>query len=345
MDRVKLGVVGCGPMAQLAHLPSFLGLERCEVVAVADLRPELGRKVAERFFIPKIYRSHKEMAEDPDIQAVASITNEALTPDIAVDLLNAGKHVYVEKPMAHTVADAGRMVEAAERNGRILMVAFMKRYDSGVELARGLIEGYLDSGKLGKMTYARCSCFGGNWWVNYGKPIKTEETIPQKSPNFPQWLPDEYQGAYAGVNVGWCHDINLIRFLVGREFAVEDALVGGGTTLVRFDAESVPVTFEGGGVSANYWVEECAVYFQDGWIKVKTPSPMLRNVPAEVEVYEAGEYQTVVHPRAATDWAFRREAEHFLDCILEGREPRTSGRDSIKDVELLEQIFRRGLRL
>jgi predicted dehydrogenase len=64
VDTIRLGYVGCGFMAQRVHLPNFLATPGCRVVALAELRPELGRKVATRLGIPKLYRSHEELIAD-----------------------------------------------------------------------------------------------------------------------------------------------------------------------------------------------------------------------------------------------------------------------------------------
>ena len=76
MDKVRLGFIGCGPMGQLVHLPVLANLNQCDVVALAELRPELGRRVARKYNIPKLYRSHEELAEDPDVDAVVAITGD-----------------------------------------------------------------------------------------------------------------------------------------------------------------------------------------------------------------------------------------------------------------------------
>ncbi|MEA3346194.1 MAG: Gfo/Idh/MocA family oxidoreductase [Chloroflexota bacterium] len=93
MNPIKLGYVGCGFMAQKVHIPNFLSIPECEMVALAEVRTELGRKVQGHYGIPRLYPHHLELAEDPDIEAVAVSADFSLQGEIARDLLAAGKHV------------------------------------------------------------------------------------------------------------------------------------------------------------------------------------------------------------------------------------------------------------
>ena len=344
MRKVKLGFVGCGFMGQLAHLVNFLESDKCEVVALAELREKLGRKVAERYRIPKLYKSHRELAQDKDIEAVVEITSDGLHAPIAIDLMNAGKHVFTEKPMATCLTDARRMVEAAEKNNVKLMVGYMKRFDPGVQKAKELVDEFRSSGELGEITFVRAHCFGGDWVCNIGKPISTEESGPETPTPLPEWLPKEMERSFVGYNNVYCHNINLLRFLLGDIKGVKYAELGGKTwrsgRIVILDFGDFISSLETGSISANFWDEEIKIYFEDGWMEILTPPPLLRNVPARVEVYKAGRTQEVIHPYSPWDWSFRRASEHFLDCILEDREPISSGKDSLEDIRIMEEIFK-----
>lgn len=103
---VKLGYVGCGFIAQHIHLPNFSTIPQCELVAIAELRPRLGRAVADHYRIPKLVDSHIALRDDPDIEAIAVSADYVVQGNIAADLLRAGKHVFMEKPMAVSVRQA-----------------------------------------------------------------------------------------------------------------------------------------------------------------------------------------------------------------------------------------------
>ena len=91
MEPIKLGYVGCGFMAQKVHIPNFTSLPNCELIGLAEVRPELGQKVQQRWEIPRLYTDHTELAADPEIEAVAVSADFALQGEIAKDLLRAGE--------------------------------------------------------------------------------------------------------------------------------------------------------------------------------------------------------------------------------------------------------------
>ena len=134
MDPVKLGYVGCGFMAQKVHIPNFLRISECDLVAIAEVRAKLGQKVQDRYRIPKLYKDHLELAKDSEIEAVAVSADFALQGEIAKDLLSAGKCVFMEKPMAVSIKQAESLLESAKSANTKLMVGNMKRYDAGNEL-------------------------------------------------------------------------------------------------------------------------------------------------------------------------------------------------------------------
>ncbi len=345
MADVKLGFVGCGFMGQLAHLPNFLAVPECQVVALAEKRPKLARLVAEKHHIPKVYESHSELAAGDEVQAVAAILPEGLNDQVACDLLRAGKHVFLEKPMARSVEAARRMVAAAEAGGALLMIGYMKRYDPGVEKAREILTDLQDSGQLGAITFARSHCFGGDWICGLSGAIATDEPYPavQHTPP-PAWLPEDRHADFHRFNNVYCHNVNLLRWLLGTDLTVGHAYVeGSGAWLVRFSAGSVPVSLEVGGLAAHVWEEHTIVYFEKGWLLVETPPPLLRNVGAKVTLYRGADMRETWQPLPEWTWGFYNEAAHFVECVAQGKTPHSSGHDSLRDMEIAEEVFRHAL--
>ncbi len=328
-------------MGQLAHLVNFTDMVGCEVVALADRRPILARRVADRYGVPRICGSHEELCSDPSIDAIVQITSDDVHAPIAIDALNAGKHVYLEKPMATNLSDARRMVEAAERNDRQLMIGFMKRYDTGVEMARSIIDELRTTSELGKITHARGYCFGGDWTCNTGPSIKTDEPYPEIDPRPPERMDEERVRNYYRFNNIFSHNINLARYLLGEVHGVDYAVLDGPAYHLVVDMDGYKAVFDLGWVSANFWDEGFKVYFEDGWVEVHTPPPLLRNVPARVSVYKAGSIQRHLQPQASRGWAFQRADAHFVECVGTGAPVRSSGADSMRDLELMEEAFRR----
>lgn len=327
-------------MGQGVHLPNFLASPGCQVVALAEARPRLGQAVAARYAIPRVYSSHTELAADPELDAVAAITSEALHPEIVGELLAAGKHVYTEKPLATTVAAGATLVEAAERAGAILMVGYMKRYDSGVRRAKELLAEHLSAGDLGGVTYARAHCFGGNWIGGFKRALlTTDEPAPAAARAVPAWLPAELATAYLTyVNV-YCHNINLLRWFMNGAPEVQHVEHRGGVTAAVMDFAGVPAVLETGSLPAHRWDESMTIYLERGCLEVLPPPP-LQPEPARVRLYRAAAEQEVIEPLAAWKWSFAAEAEHFVACVAAGAQPLTPAADALKDLEVCEAVFR-----
>jgi predicted dehydrogenase len=253
--------------------------------------------------------------------------------------MKEGKHVYTEKPLALTSEEARRMVKASEKNGVHLHVSYMKRYDLGVELAKKHLSEAFADGSLGDITYAKSHGFGGNWICNIEKPITTDEPVPDYEKTNPEGIPEDLVKDYRFYLNVYCHNLNLMRHMVGDPGGARFASYHPNGKVLVLDYPTIPAIVETGLISASFWEEHTQIYFRDGWVSIDTPPPLLRNVSAEVEVYRAGKTQSYLKPLADYDWSFKRSAEHFIDCIINDHESRTSGRDSMVDIELIEDAF------
>lgn len=347
-----MGYVGCGFMAQKVHLPNLLSVPQCDLVALAEIRQELGRRVQERHRIPKLYASHRELATDPEIEAVAVSAAFAVQGEIARDLLRAGKHVFMEKPMAVSMAQAEEIVRAAEESGVKLMVGYMKRYDAGNELVKETLDRVRASGEMGDILLARNHGFCGDWTAGLDTPMETtdEPLPPSPPPHVPDWLPQSWIRSYLGFLQQYTHNVNLLRWFLdaGDKAAVRlvDLDDDGYTGVVVLDLDGVRAILETGHLSYYAWDEHTQIYFQDGWIKTWAPPLLLRNQPARVEIYRGGETQAFSRPlpRARWSWSCRREIEAFVRAVLQDEPIRSSGRDTLTDVRLFEDIYQQYLR-
>ena len=352
MDPVRLGYIGCGFMAQKVHIPNFISLPNCELLAIAEVRNQLGQKVQQKHQIPKLYQDHTELAKDDEIEAVAVSAGFAMQGQIAKDLLSTGKHVFMEKPMAVSVKQAEEMVKAAESAGVKLMVGYMKRYDAGNELAKSYIDQFRQSGELGALTYVRNHGFGGDWVCNLDTQIVTTDEAQPSAPNpVPEWLPENRVGSYLGYLQQYTHNINLLRWLLDAGDDVKVKVVDldddGYSGIVIFEMAGIRAILESGSISHYRWDEHTQIYFQHGWVHTWAPPLLLKNTPAEVEIYRAGDDQEVTRPipKPSWTWAYHREVEHFIQHIRMDEPFRSSGQDTLTDVRLYEEIYRQFLGL
>jgi len=151
MERVKVGVVGLGWVAQVVHLPVLLKLAEAEVVAVCDREKAKARLVAEKFGIKRLYSDVKQMLETEELAAVIICTSTDAHKDVAIAALRAGKDVLVEKPIARHYAEALEMADVAKECKRKLMVGMNHRFRPDTMILKSFIDGK----ELGKVYYTR----------------------------------------------------------------------------------------------------------------------------------------------------------------------------------------------
>ena len=355
-EPVRLAYVGCGFVAQRIHIPNFAALPGCRLVALAEVRPGLGERVAARYGIPRLYRSHEEIARDPEVQAAGVSAPFALQGRIAEDLVRAGKHVFMEKPMAVSVERAQSILEASRQGGGRLMVGYMKRYDPGNLLVKRHLDEWARSGEAGRMLLARSHGFGGNWVYAQDPNVpfeRSDQAAPPNPDECPAWLPEEWKNPYLGYLQQWTHNLNLLRFLLGDtggRSTVESVSLDqdGMTGLVVLRIAGIRAVVESGYTRFHAWEEHTQIYFERGWIRTEAPPLMHKEEPATVKLYRAaseGASPRFVREYPAPAWSYREEARHFLECVSAGSPFRSSGEDTMHDVRLYEEIYRMFLRL
>jgi predicted dehydrogenase len=354
-EPVRLGYVGCGFMAQNVHLPNFASLQDCRLVALAEARPRLAQRVAARYGIPTVYHSHLDLAANPSVEAVGVSAGFAQQGEIAADLLRAGKHVFMEKPMAVSVAQAERILAAARAGHARLMVAYMKRYDPGNALARATIARWRATGEMGAVLYARNHGFCGNWTAGLdtsGMIATDEPPVPALyNEHLPSWLPPDRAAGYVSYLQQYTHNINLLRYLlnVGDDVRVRtvDLDPDGLTGVVVLDLAGTRGVVESGNLAYHHWDEHTQVYFQRGWVHVWSPPLFTRPAQSRVEIYQGGAHHSYTSPLAEplTAWHYREEAAFFIRALRSGEPFPSSGDDTLADVRLYEEIYRQHLGL
>jgi predicted dehydrogenase len=353
---IRLGYVGGGFMAQHVHLPNFATLPQCVLLAIAERRPQLARAVASRFAVGKVYSNHLELAADAQIEAVGVSANYAQQGEIAADLLRAGKHVFMEKPMAISVFQAEKILKAAHQGQARLMVAFMKRFDPGNLLARMTIRQWLRDGTRGRLLYARNHGFQGHWLngLNQSEPFtKSDEPIEafDAASLFPSWLPSQETASYLAYVQQYVHNLNLLRFLLDADQQAKTRVetvsldADGMTGLTVLHLSGIRSLLETASSKFHSWDEQTQIYFEGGWIRLAAPRFFAKSEFSTVEIYEATPIPRYSYPIVSSEhgWNYRAEAAHFLVSLQTGQPFVASGEDALIDVELNEQIYKKHL--
>ena len=151
--KVRIGIIGTGWIAE-SHIYSYLKQPDVEIVAGADLVPGKAKAFFEKFGVENVkcdYPSHKEMLEDKslNLDAVSICTYNCQHANCAIDSLNAGIHVLLEKPMCVTTEEAIEIVRAEKKSGKVLSIGFQPRFDANMQMIKKIVE----SGELGQIYY------------------------------------------------------------------------------------------------------------------------------------------------------------------------------------------------
>lgn len=143
---LKFGVIGAGKIVRVRHLPEIESNPHSEVAAICDVVKDRAQEMAKKYDC-KAYTDYRDMLEDPDLDAIIVAATNTTHAEMSIAALNAGKHVLCEKPMATNLSDAKKMIAAANKAGRQLMIAHNQRLEPANQKAREIIL----SGKLGKV--------------------------------------------------------------------------------------------------------------------------------------------------------------------------------------------------
>ncbi len=326
-DPPRHGVVGVGVIGYGYWGPNlvrnFAEAPGARVVGVSDLRPHRLAEIHDRYPTIKTTTDYRDLLADPAVDAVVIATPVSTHFPLAMEALRAGKHVLVEKPLTASVDEGERLLDAADRYGRLLMVDHTFVYTGAVRKIKDL----LDGGHLGRLYYY------DSVRVNLG--------LVQHD-----------------VNVLWdlaVHDLSIMDFVLGREpYAV--AATGAAHIPGKPVNTAYLTCFFDDNVLAHFHVNWLApVKIRRTLIGGDRRMIVYDDLePSEkIKVYDKGitlsqdepdTYDLRVGYRAGDMWApqlsvteaLRVEAQHVIDCIRDGQEPLTDGRAGLRVVRILE---------
>jgi predicted dehydrogenase len=318
---LTVGVVGLGYWGpNLARV--FAAIPGCAVTWLCDADEAARDRIARTLPAATATAALDDLLGDPDLDAIVLATPVPTHAELAVRALEAGKHCFVEKPLAQSVADAERAVAAAQRADRVLMVGHLLEYHPGVRRLKELTE----SGELGNEIYY---IYGNR--LNLGKLRADENAL---------W------------SLG-AHDVSVVLYLAGEEPLEVQA---HGESYVRPGVEDVVFCFMRfpSGLTAHLhlsWLDPHKErrFTVVGSQKMATFDDM--ELERKLTVYDKGfdedsrtygEYITrsgdVFSPRIPNVEPLRVECEHFIDAIRSGQPPRSDGASGLRVVSVLEQL-------
>lgn len=200
-QRLKLGIIGCGGIANGKHLPSLKSVPDLELVAFCDIIPERAEQAKAKYGTPdaKVYTDYHELLEDKSIISVHVCTPNRMHSPISVAALEAGKNVICEKPMAINSAEAKKMVDAAKKSGKLLTIGYQNR-QRGEAL---YLKQEAEAGTFGEIYYARAVAIRRRAVPTWGVFLNEYEQgggplidIGTHSLDLTLWMMDNYKPKY-----------------------------------------------------------------------------------------------------------------------------------------------------
>jgi len=327
MDKVRVGILGTGIIIRDFHLPILKNHPNAEVVAAANLHPESLRQLVHGHSIPRAYPNLQSMADDPDIDAVVIGLPNYLHAPVTIQMLEAGKHVLCEKPMAMSVAEGQQMIAASRRAGRKLMIAHMWRFDREILWLRELVL----SGALGEVFKVKSHAI----WLYEGPAPGTWFVMPNLAGG----------GALADMGI---HSIDTLRYVLGgaRPTRVYANVGTHFRHLELDDTATVMVEFEGGivGLVEAGWYHLYADGLE-GYTQVYGTKGYARALPSELHTHVAGVWsvsrpQMPARKQQCDLPMYEAQMDHFLRCVLEDKEPSPGGEEALWAMRVLEGAYR-----
>lgn len=354
-SKVKIGIVGLGHMGQAAHLANYLNLQECEVVAISDKNAEILNAVQKRFSIPNAYSDHHALLKECGVDGVVAVTDRESTLEVARDVLNAGVHLFTEKPIGLSFDSCKPVVEIAQMKKLVYKIGFMRKFDLAVKSFKQEIEDLQNSGKFGSLVYIRVHCLDSKASYAGGyDTLKSDGASDRKDASklVPPWLPNSRLNDYLYFLNAFCHHFNLLNWIFERRVEINDlkiihtdfndlklrtALLGYGTVKVMFEL--------GRGNSLNQ-DEYLEAYFDYGVLRLELPPNMLRDKPGRLirkNFLDSKHSEETID--FGYDWAFRNQAKDFLQDIIERNvNCINSGLSALVDLQIIEELWIRELK-
>ena len=354
---LKVGVVGGGLVAQAMHLP-YLSAHRgrFELAALAEPSRMVREALGARYGIAGLHTDFRALLDAGGLDAVVICSPAGTHAEVAIAALDAGLHVFVEKPMCITLADADAIIAARDRAGRVVQVGTMKRHDPAYEqLLADLPETAAD------LRYISVVVNDPEFAPYFGDEIVRGTDVPQDLIDATRR--GEAEQVEAAVGSGHpdvvrafsesflgslLHDLNAVHGLLERMGEPLPGEVVAGDWWNEGRAVSGSVRLANGARWDGTWIqvldtyeyrETISLFFADSIRTLEFPSPWLKQFPTVYRRSQAAGAMNDVRITESYDEAFSRELVHFHSCIVDGTPCRTPPEQARVDIDVLTRMF------
>jgi predicted dehydrogenase len=353
MHRIGLGIVGCGEVTRIMHLPALRRLEdRFAIVAVADASQR--QLDSMRSTLPSAVKACADIEQLvvlPDVEAVLIASPYGLHADHVSTAIGAGRHILVEKPLCVVAEDAERISAAAEARGVILQVGYMRRYAAAFLEARDTL-----ADRRHEIRFARITdIVGANELIvaptsgrlrlnrlDEAAGVRYAASLDDQIGRAIGERPASVRRAFLTLLGLGSHDTSAARELWGEPTAVLCATHHAGGTFVAASLEHREFTCQMAiGFDRLARMDACLeAYLEQEVVRVRFDTPYVRHLPTTLEALgpaaDGGTVRTKAHP--AWEDPFEREWVAFHESVLGGERPKTGAADAALDLALMQSI-------
>ncbi|MHA1249037.1 MAG: Gfo/Idh/MocA family protein [Candidatus Helarchaeota archaeon] len=310
MKKIKVGIIGCGAIAESFHIPILFAMPEVEIRSISDININRAKNIASRYNIPNYYKDYNKILEDTDISTIYICTPPNLHAEMIVNSLNAGKNVFCEKPLCLSVKDSEWIAETYAKSNNLLMIGHSLRFLENQKTAKKLIPNIIKE---------PLSIHGQ---LILGGPFYSWKTASD-------YYKDPTKGGDILFNNG-IHLIDLFQFYFGEicEVSATVRCSGLNKTDEVIDNASLVIKFKNGLIGSmdlaySGTIQEAFVSIigTGGKMKIDILKP-------KIIVYKKGrDISKIKGPYIMSFKQYRShillEDEYFIKCILEGKKPTT----------------------
>lgn len=314
-EVLRVGVAGCGGLgrteAKIVH-----DLDGVELVGVCDVVLANAKQAAADLGIKKAYSNHRQLIEENDLDCMVVVTPTYTHAEVTVDAANAGLHVFCEKPMAITLQECDKMLEAAERNNVKLMIGFVRRFQPNYREMKKRV----DAGDIGAVRLVQSVRMGGRPPVGIGEWRRERRKV-------------------GGLHSAYIHEMDQMLWLGGDVKTVRGVANFG--TLPDTDVEDsiwMCLEFANGAIGALGASE----IYPIGWYELgvggtEGAMKIAGGTTAIILKKHSGDSETI---ELEPNNAFVEELSHFFDCVRNDQQPLATGMDGRRSLEVVMAAFK-----